>query len=421
MRGEQALYDQELDELIRQENEHYLNVIDLIASTNAPSRFLRVNEDWGVAQFRNAEGLIGRKPYAGMHNFDAIEALAARRGCELFGAEHCNVQPFSGSMANLAAYKALLKPGDKILSMSLMSGGHLTHGLKHHLVSDLYQTVHYSVNPETYLLDYDQIMKIAAEEKPQLIIAGYSAYPRAIDFGRFRRIGDAVGAYVMADIAHIAGLVAAGVHENPCEHGIVVTSSVEKTLRGIRGGFILCPKELADRIDRGVFPGLQSSVGLGQIFATARLFFEARREEYREYQRRVLHHARLMADILKQRSIPLIAGGTDTHMMLLNVGALGLTGKDAEQRLERIGILSNRNIIAFDPRPPSQASGLRIASNSVTARGFGAEEIELLAEWISDAILAPDWSKELERDLRSRVAGLVAKRRESDTLNDLVL
>lgn len=415
------MYDRELDELIRKENQHYLNVIDLIASTNAPPRFLRVNEDWGVAQCRNAEGLIERRPYAGMHNFDAIEALAARRGCELFGAEHCNVQPFSGSMANLAVYKALLKPGDKILSMSLMSGGHLTHGLKHHLVSDLYQVVHYGVDPETYLLDYDQIMSIGAEEKPQLIIAGYSAYPRAIDFGRFREIGDAVGAYVMADIAHIAGLVAAGLHQNPAEQGMVVTSSVEKTLRGIRGGFILCPAKLADKIDRGVFPGLQSSVGLGQIFASARLFFEASTEEYREYQRRVLQHARLMAEILRQRDIPLIADGTDTHMVLLNVGALGLTGKDAEQRLERIGILSNRNVTAFDPRPPSQASGLRIASNSVTARGFGAGEIELLAEWISDAILAPHWSRQMESDLRSRVASLVAKHRDSDTLNDLKL
>jgi glycine hydroxymethyltransferase len=414
------LYDQELDELIGKENQHYLNVIDLIASTNAPPRFLRVNEDWGVAQCRNAEGLIGRKPYAGMHNFDAIEALAARRGCELFGAEHCNVQPLSGSMANLAVYKALLKPGDKILSMSLTSGGHLTHGLKHHLVSDLYEIVHYSVNPETYLLDYDQIRKVAVEERPQLIIAGYSAYPRAIDFGRFRQIGDAVGAYVLADIAHIAGLIAAGLHQNPCNHGTVVTSSVEKTLRGIRGGFILCPKELADNIDRGVFPGLQSSVGLGQIVATARLFFEASSEEYREYQRRVLRHARLMANVFKRRGIPLIAGGTDTHMVLLNVGALGLTGKDAEGRLERIGILSNRNIIAFDPKPPSQASGLRIATNSVTARGFEAEEVELLAGWISDALLAPHWSRELLLDLRSRVARLVARDHNSDTLYDLI-
>ncbi len=413
------MYDQELDELIRQETGHYMNVIDLIAAFNAPTRFIRAHEGWGVAQFRSTEGLLGRKPYAGTQIFDAIEALAARRGCELFGAEHCNVQPLSGSQANLSVYKALLNPGDKILSMSLNSGGHLTHGLKQHVVRDLYEVVHYTVDPETRLLDYDQIMMMAEKEKPQLIIAGYSAYPRAVDFGRFKEIGDAVGAYAMADISHIAGLVAAGLHQNPCEYGMVVTASVKKTLRGTHGGFILCPGDLADVIDRGLFPGYQSSIGLSDIVTLACVFFEAGTEEFRTYARRVLDHAQLMADTFWQRGIPLMAGGTDTHMVILHVGALGLTGKEAEQRLECIGILSNRNIIPFDPRPPYQASGLRIGTNTVTARGFETEEIELLAHCVSDAILAPHWTQELESELRSRAADLATTYRELDTLNDL--
>ena len=413
------MYDQELDELIQKESQYYLSVIDLIAAFNAPTRFVRVNEDWGVAQFRSTEGLLNRKPYAGTQNFDAIEALAVRRGCELFGAEHCIVQPLSGSQANLAVYKALLNPGDKILSMSMSSGGHLTHGLKQHIVHDLYEVIHYTVDPKTHLLDYDQIMRIAEQEKPRLIIAGYSAYPRAVDFGRFQEIGNVIEAYVMADISHIAGFVATGLHQNPCKHGIVVTASVKKTLRGTHGGFILCPRELAAVIDRAVFPGYQSSIGLADIVTMARVFFEARSKDFCECQRRVLDHARLMADIFKQRGISLIAGGTDTHMVVLHVGVLGLTGRDAEQRLERIGILTNRNIIPFDPTPPFEASGLRIGTNTVTARGFEAKEIRLLAHCISDALLARHWTHELELDFRSRVAALVARYRDSDTLNDL--
>jgi len=413
--------DKELIELIRKESRFYLNSVDLIAAFNAPSRSVRGYEDWGAAQFRSTEGLIGRKPYAGTRYFDAIESLAARRACELFGAEHCNVQSQSGSQANYAVYKAMLQPGDKILSMSLKSGGHLTHGLAQNVIRDLYTVVHYTVDPETCLLDYDEIARIAEAEKPRLIVAGYSAYPRAVDFSRFRDIGNACGAHVMADISHIAGFVAAGLHQNPCNYDILVTCSVKKTLRGTRGGFILCRNEHAAAIDSGVFPGYQSSVGLAEIVTLAQVFREASSQAFRQYMSRVLDYSQLMASIFKQRGIPLVSDGTDTHMVILNVGTLGLTGRIAEQRLESVGILANRNLVPFDPRLPWEASGLRVGTNTVAARGYARDEIELIAHLISDALTSPHWARDLISKLQSCVQELVGKQREGDTLSDLML
>jgi glycine hydroxymethyltransferase len=415
-----VLDDPELESLVRQETARYLGAIDLIAASNAPSWPIRASATLGASQFRSAEGLIGRRPYAGTSGFDQIEALASQRGRDLYQAEHCNVQPLSGSMANLAAYKALLKPGDTILSMSLDSGGHLTHGHPRHLVHDLYRIVSYGVDRDTYLLDYDDILAIASREHPQLIIAGCSAYPRAIDFARFAAIGDQVGAHVMADISHISGLVAAGIHENPCSKGLVITSSFEKTLRGGRGGFILCPQRLARAIDGGVFPGLQSSIALSTLVVAARIFREAQEPAFRQYQRDVVSNASHMAYVLMQAGLELLTGGTDTHLILVNVLRSGLTGKEAEQRLEQIGILSNRNAIPYDPLPPFQGSGLRLGTAAVTARGWEATEIDILAAAIADALLAREWSVATRRDLARRVGELAARPRQADTLRDLL-
>jgi len=414
------LDDVELEGLVRRETARYLSSVDLIAASNAPSWPIRASATLGASQFRSAEGLIGRRPYAGTAGFDEIEALASQRGRDLYQAEHCNVQPLSGSMANLAVYKGLLKPGDSILSMSLDAGGHLTHGHPRHLVHDLYRIASYGVNRDTYLLDYDEIQATAMQVRPQLIIAGCSAYPRAIDFARFTAIGEEAGAHVIADVSHISGLVAAGVHENPCSSGLVVTSSFEKTLRGGRGGFILCPQRLARAIDGGVFPGLQSSIALSTLVAAARVFREAQEPAFRQYQRDVVSNARRMARVLKQAGLEVLTGGTDTHLILLNVSCSGLTGKEAEQRLEQIGILSNRNAIPYDPLPPFQASGLRLGTAAVTARGWEAAEIEILSAAIAEALTVREWSSAARGDLACRVGELAARLRQADTLRDLL-
>lgn len=413
------MQDPEIIDLINKENSYYLSCIDLIAASNAPSQLVRDNRYWGVAQFRSAEGHLGKRPYAGTCNFDNFERLAVQRACKLFRADHCNVQPQSGSMANLAVYKALLKPGDTILSMDIGSGGHLTHGHKHHLVSDTYNVLHYQVNPDTYLLDYDAIRQLALKAIPKLIIAGYSAYPRAIDFESFKRIGDEIGSHVMADISHISGLVAAGQHANPCDFNLVVTSSVEKTLRGTRGGFILCSREYARQIDAGVFPGLQSSIGLDSIVMKASLFLEAQSTEFKDYIKRVVTNAKHMSKIFIEHGLSVLTGGTDTHIVVLNVASHGLTGREAEKRLEEVSILSNRNLIPYDPLPPFDASGLRLGTSAVTARGYQIEEVEQIAKWVAEIMLAQDWSPKLSAKFRSDVVELATRRRKDDSLYDL--
>lgn len=412
--------DPELQYLIEAENQHYLNIIDLIGASNAPTSFVRSNNNWGVAQFRSAEGYAGKRPYAGTEIFDEIELLAARRGCSAFRAEHCNVQPASGSLANLSVYKAILRPGDTILSMEMKSGGHLTHGHKSHIVRDLYRVVEYQVNPDTYLLDYTAIRELAHSCKPALIIAGSSTYTRIIDFSRFKSIGDEVGAKVMADISHTSGLVATGHHPNPCDDSLIVTSSIEKTLRGTRGGFILSPKELAQKIDHGVFPGVQSSVGLDGIVAKAKLFLEVQSVEFHEYIQKVIHFARLMAAIFIQNNLSVLHGGTDTHLIILDMRPQGLSGREAEKRLERIGILSNRNVIPFDSLPPFEASGLRLGTSAITARGFKEDEIIQVAELVSAALKSEEWTGKLEKELQGKVSRMTARLREADSLNDLI-
>ncbi|MFC0533269.1 serine hydroxymethyltransferase [Phytohabitans kaempferiae] len=413
--------DAEIEGLLRREDEHYLNSIDLIAASNAPIGAARDNRTWGVAQFRSAEGHVGRKPYAGTHLFDEVERLAVRRACELFGADYANVQPASGSLANLAAYRAVMKPGDTLLSLDVSSGGHLSHGHPRHIVHDLYQVVTYAVNPSTGLLDYDEIRDVALRQRPKVIVSGFSAYPRAIDFGAFSKIAEEVGGTLVADISHIAGLVAAGLHDNPCVcPNAIVTTSVEKTLRGTRGGIILGPAAVQPAVDAAVFPGLQSSVGLAGLVSLAETLGDAASPGFRAYQRRVVDNARLLAELLLAGGLDLVSGGTDTHLLVLDLTRTGLTGRDAEGRLQDLGILSNRNMLAGDPRPPFVASGLRLGTPTITSRGFDEADIRELAGIVLAALKAQHWDQAERDPLRERTVALRERRRPDDTLTDLL-
>ena len=416
-----VVIDDELQALLHREETGYLNAVDLIAASNAPAWDVRSNEHWGVGQFRSAEGYPNRRPYAGTENFDAIELLAIRRARDLFGSEHANVQPLSGSLANLAAYRAVMRPGDTLLSMAMQSGGHLSHGHPRHLVSESYRVVHYSVNPANGLLDYDLLRETALRERPRLIVAGYSSYPRRIDFRAFASIAAEVEAYLLADISHIAGLVAAGMHPNPCRVGAIVSSSVEKTLRGTRGGFLLCRTELAQHVDTAVFPGLQSSVGLGGLISLCSILREAATPEFERYQQQTVANARLLGCLLAEFGLPLLTGGTDTHMLILDVSTIGLSGREAEKRLEGVAILSNRNMIPSDPRPPFEASGLRLGTPTITARGFVETDVRELGGIIGDVLRAPTWSAEVAAHHAARVRELVMRERAGDTLADLRL
>jgi glycine hydroxymethyltransferase len=411
--------DPELAALVRRETDHYLSIVDLIAASNAPTWAVRANAGWGVAQFRSAEGLAGRRPYAGTSEIDAAERLAITRACRLFQAEHANVQPLSGSLANLAALNAVLEPGETLLSLAMHAGGHLSHGHPKHLVSELYHVASYTVDPRTCLLDYDQVREVAHRVRPKAIVAGFSSYPRQVDFARFAEIAAGVGAHLIADISHIAGLVAAGLHPNPCESDAIVTTSVEKTLRGSRGGIVLCPARLGRAVDAAVFPGLQSSVGMGGLVSLCQMLAEAEERSFRQYQERVVAHARLLGEALVERAVPLVTGGTDTHLLLLDVGAIGLTGRAAEARLESVGILSNRNLLPFDSRGPFEASGLRLGTPTITARGYDATDVRELGDVVATCLLAEHWEQTLHAKLLARVCDLVHRSRPGDTLLDL--
>lgn len=414
------MHDLELERLMSRENRHYLDSIDLIAASNAPIAAARDNHSWGVAQFRSAEGRLGNKPYAGTAIFDEVERLAVDRARAVFGGEHANVQPVSGSLANLAAYRALMRPGDTMMAMAVTSGGHLSHGHPKHIVSELYRVVPYTVDPRTGLLPYDDIQRIAETERPRVIVAGYSAYPRAVDFARLSAIARGVGATLIADISHIAGLVAAGLHDNPADHpGTVVTTSVEKTLRGTRGGIVLCPATLQPRIDAAVFPGLQSSVGMAGLVSLAATLHDAAGPEFREYQRRVVGNARRMAGMLLDGGLDLVTGGTDTHLLVIDLTRTALTGRDAERRLQDLGILSNRNMLPGDPRPPFVASGLRLGTPTITSRGFGDDDVAELADIVLAALRAEDWDPSKVTLLRKRADVLRARVRPDDALRDL--
>jgi len=380
-----ARWDPEVAASLRREMSRAFWGLELIASENVASE--PVLE--AMASFMNnkyAEGYPGKRYYGGCQCVDEVETLARDRVKALFGAEHANVQPHSGSSANLTAYFALLEPGDTIMGQSLAHGGHLTHGHPVNFSGRFFKAVHYELDPSTERLNYDLIRAKALETRPKLIVAGASAYSRTIDFAAFREIADEVGAFFLVDMAHIAGLIAAGLHPSPVPHADVVTSTTHKTLRGPRGGFILCREKHAKAIDKTTFPGMQGGPLMHIIAAKAVCFGEALQPAFRAYQQRVVDNAAALASALSARGWSLVAGGTDNHLMLINVGKNGLTGKEAEEALDLAGITVNKNAVPFDPKPPVVTSGIRVGTPAVTSRGLGPAEMERIAEWIDRAL-----------------------------------
>ena len=367
--------------------------IELIASENIVSKAVLLAAGT-VLTNKYAEGYPGKRYYGGCVYVDEVEEIARERAKKLFGAEHANVQPHSGANANLAVFFALLNPGDTVLSMNLAHGGHLSHGSPVNISGKYFNIVPYGVADDTEAIDYDKVRELALECKPKLILAGASAYPRTIDFKRFREIADEVGAYFMVDMAHIAGLVAAGLHPSPVPYAHVVTTTTHKTLRGPRGGLILCREEFAKQIDKAVFPGTQGGPLMHIIAAKAVALGEALTDEFKDYQRRIVENAAALAKGLMDRGFKLVSGGTDNHLMLLDLRGLELTGKELEHRLDEVHITVNKNTVPNEPRSPFITSGVRIGTPAVTSRGFGVAEMDLIAGWISDVINDFENSKE---------------------------
>jgi len=378
--------------------------IELIASENFVSR--AVMEAMGtVLTNKYAEGYPGRRYYGGCEYVDIVENIARDRVKELFGAEHANVQPHSGAQANMAVYFTILQPGDTVLGMNLSHGGHLTHGSPVNFSGTLYNFVEYGVDQETHLINYDDVRAKALEHKPKLIVAGASAYPRAIDFAKFREIADEVGAYFMVDMAHIAGLVAAGVHQNPVPHAHFVTSTTHKTLRGPRGGLILCKEEFAKAIDKSVFPGVQGGPLMHVIAAKAVSFGEALQADFKEYADNIVKNARAFAEALKAEGLTLVSDGTDNHLVLVDVSKIGLTGKVAEHLLDEVSITTNKNTIPYDTQSPFVTSGVRMGTPAVTSRGFDEEAMKEVAAIIALTLKNPEDAAKHE-EARQRVAAL---------------
>jgi len=380
--------DSELSRIIELETERQTNTINLIASENHIHPSV-IEAQSCLMTDKYAEGYPGHRYYGGCAYVDAVENLAIERARKLFKAEHANVQPHSGSQANMAAYSALVEHGDTIMGLSLSHGGHLTHGSKVNFSGKWYNFIPYGVDAKTEKLDYDEIEKLALKYTPKLIITGASAYPRTIDFERFGYIAEKVGAKLLADIAHIAGIVAAGLHPSPIPYAQVVTSTTQKTLRGPRGGFILCRKELASAIDAAVFPRMQGGPFMHIIAAKALCFLRAMQPEFVDYQRSVLQNAKILASELQNYGMRIVSGGTDNHIVAVDVSPLGISGKEAEEALEMAGIFVNRNTIPFDPKPPRVTSGIRLGTPAITTRGFGAEEIKRVAFLISQVLSSP--------------------------------
>ncbi|HAP93189.1 MAG TPA: serine hydroxymethyltransferase [Desulfotomaculum sp.] len=394
-KGSLSSVDPEIARVIALELGRQRDTLELIASENSTS--MAVLEAQGsVLTNKYAEGYPGRRYYGGCQYVDMAEQLAIDRAKKLFDAEYVNVQPHSGTQANLAVYMALLQPGDTILGMSLAHGGHLTHGSPLNMSGKYFNIVSYGVEPDSGLIDYEKVLQIALKHKPRLIVAGASAYPRAIDFDRFGAIARHSGAYLMVDMAHIAGLVAAGEHMNPVPYADVVTTTTHKTLRGPRGGIILSRKEYAAKIDKAVFPGIQGGPMMHIIAAKAVALHEAMQPEFVRYQRQVVKNARALANALRLRGFELVGGGTDNHMVLVDLRNKGVTGREAEEVLDKVGLTVNKNAIPFDPRPPAVASGIRIGTPSVTARGLDEMVMEKIAEVIYQAISFKDDQEKLK-------------------------
>ena len=383
------LDDPAMEAAVRDEQQRQREGIELIASENFVSSAVLAAVG-SVLTNKYAEGYPGKRYYGGCQFVDQVETLAIDRAKALFGAEHANVQPHSGANANLAAYLAILQPGDRILGLSLQEGGHLTHGLAVNFSGRLFDPHFYGVDRATGLLDYDAIRAKALEVRPRAIIAGASAYSRQIEFARFREIADEVGAYLFADVAHPAGLIAAGLHPSPIGHAHLTMTTTHKTLRGPRGGLILCGEEHAKAVDKSIFPGLQGGPLMHVIAGKAIAFGEALTPAFRDYAAAVIANAQTLASALLDRGLPIISGGTDNHLLLVDVGALGLSGRQAEKLLDVVGITCNKNTIPGDTRPPTQASGIRLGTPAVTSRGFGTSEIVQVATWIADLLHAPE-------------------------------
>ena len=393
---DESVYNAIKDELGRQRNK-----IELIASENFVSD--AVMEAMGSYMTNKyAEGYPAHRYYGGCEFVDVVEDLARDRVCKLFGAEHANVQPHSGANANMAVYAGILEPGDTVLGMNLSHGGHLTHGSKVNASGKLYNFIAYGVDKETGLIDYDEVEKIALENKPKLILAGASAYPRKIDFKRFREIADKVGAMFMVDMAHIAGLVASGLHQNPVEYADFVTTTTHKTLRGPRGGLILCKKEYAKIIDKAIFPGTQGGPLMHVIAAKAVCFGEALKPEFKAYQEQVIKNANALAEELKKLGFNLVSGGTDNHLILIDLRNKNITGKELEKRLDEVGITVNKNAVPFDTEKPTITSGIRIGTPAVTTRGFKEEEMKQIANLIDMTVNEFETKKEeIQKQVKS--------------------
>ena len=390
---ELSAYDNEVYSTCESELERQQRNIELIASENIVSKAVLLAAG-SVLTNKYAEGYPSKRYYGGCQCVDVVEEIARNRAKELFKAEHVNVQPHSGANANLAVFFALLNPGDTVMGMNLQQGGHLSHGSPVNISGKYFNVVPYGVDEATARIDYDEMERIALECKPKLIVAGASAYSRVIDFPRCREIADKVGAYLMVDMAHIAGLVAAGVHPSPVPYADIVTTTTHKTLRGPRGGMILCKEQFAKQIDKAVFPGTQGGPLMHIIAAKAVALGEALTEEFKNYQKQVVKNAAVLADELMKHGIDIVSGGTDNHLMLLDLRNKGITGKELEHRLDEVRITANKNTIPNDPQSPFVTSGLRIGTPAVTTRGFKEPEMELIAGWISDIINDFDGNKD---------------------------
>ena len=400
-----AKTDPDVASAMEKELERQRRNIELIASENIVSPAVMAAMG-SILTNKYAEGYPGRRYYGGCEYVDVVEEIARKRACELFGAEHANVQPHSGAQANIAVYFALLKPGDTILGMNLNEGGHLTHGSPVNLSGKYFNIVPYGVDPETGRIDYEKLMELALEHKPKLIVAGASAYPRAIDFAKFREVADACGAYLMVDMAHIAGLVAAGLHQSPVPYADVVTTTTHKTLRGPRGGMILCREGLAKAIDKAIFPGTQGGPLMHVIAGKAVCFGEALKPEFKEYQAQIVKNAAALAKGLLSRGMKLVSGGTDNHLMLLDLRETGVTGKELEHNLDAVYITANKNAIPNDPQKPTITSGVRLGTPAVTTRGFKEDDMDVVADCIYK--VATDFEGQ-QAAVRETVVGLCAK------------
>ncbi|MFP7298596.1 serine hydroxymethyltransferase [Neobacillus niacini] len=399
--------DKQVFEAIQQELGRQRGKIELIASENFVSEAV-MEAQGSVLTNKYAEGYPGRRYYGGCEYVDVVEDLARERAKEIFGAEYVNVQPHSGAQANMAVYFTVLEQGDTVLGMNLSHGGHLTHGSPVNFSGIQYKFVEYGVDETTHLINYDDVLAKAREHKPKMIVAGASAYPRAIDFAKFREIADEVGAYLMVDMAHIAGLVAAGLHQNPVPYADFVTTTTHKTLRGPRGGMILCKEEWGKKIDKSIFPGIQGGPLMHVISAKAVAFGEALQDSFKDYAAQIIANAKRLAEGLQKEGIKLVSGGTDNHLLLLDMQTLNLTGKVAEKVLDEVGITVNKNTIPFDPQSPFVTSGIRIGTAAVTSRGFGLDDMDEIASIIAFTLKNHEDEAKL-KEAAARVEALTGK------------